>query len=234
MNLLFLDTETTGIKDARLAQVAYIHAPSGVEFTGMFKPPIPIEDGAAAVTGITNEMVASCEPWEGSSAFLEVDSLLKGGAVLVAHNAKFDIGVLKRSGLEVSAYICTMKIARHLRPMAVNHKLESLFAELELELPEGREAKAHDALGDILMMRALLRHFVLEHVYQNPSASVGSTIQYFIDFCNNPLLKTMPFGKHKGRPMAQLPKDYVMWLREKPEMDDEVIFSLNHYFPVAL
>jgi exodeoxyribonuclease X len=29
----------------------------------------------------------------------------------------------------------------------------------------------------------------------------------------------MPFGKHKGMPIAEVPKDYVRWLLNQPDID---------------
>lgn len=227
MNLLFLDVETTGIRDAHLVQVAYIHVPSGREYVGLYKPPIPIEDGAAAVTGIHNEHVIDCQPWEGSPEHAEVREFLKD-SIFIAHNAKFDMRVISRYGCEIPKYICTMKLARYLLPQATNHKLENLFRELALTLPEGREAKAHDALGDILMMKELMRYFTVHYMQRFPDKTVEDAINFFVDYCQKPRLDKMPFGKHKGVKFQDLPADYVHWLKyEAGDMDEAVLYSLE-------
>jgi uncharacterized protein (DUF3820 family) len=45
---------------------------------------------------------------------------------------------------------------------------------------------------------------------------------------NSPVrLKTIEFGKHKGLPFEQIPKDYLKWLQEQPRLDDDLKYTLN-------
>lgn len=70
------------------------------------------------------------------------------GKIVIAHNAKFDIGVL-RATLDYYnidwpelAYACTVKISRKVWPDLINHKLNTMGALL------GVEFKHHYALDD--------------------------------------------------------------------------------------
>lgn len=177
------------------------------------------------MTGIYDQDVVDAPAFEGSEfhQFL-LDHL--SDSIFIAHNAKFDIGVIQRYGLEVGKYICTMKIARHLYPREPNHKLESLFTSFECSLPDGDEVKAHDALGDILMMREVLRCMTVEYMSRNHGKTAQEAIEFFVSFTMDPLLKTMPFGKHKGLPMEQLPKDYVAWLKENVD-DTDILHTIS-------
>ena len=60
-NLIFLDTETTGIDLLvdRLCQVAYKY--HGELFSEYFKPPVPISVKSMSISHITNKMVEKKE-----------------------------------------------------------------------------------------------------------------------------------------------------------------------------
>ena len=113
MNILFLDTEATGndTKTDRLCQVCYKY--NKQFFTEYFKPPVPISIKAMSITHITNEMVADKPAFIGSPYAQDLEKKLSD-AVLVAHNAPFDVGMLKAEGMEVPRYICTLKLSRFL------------------------------------------------------------------------------------------------------------------------
>ena len=93
-DLIFLDTETTGneVGKDRLVQVCY--EASGEIKNEYFKPPLPMSVKAMSVTHITNKMLEDKPPFEGSEMKAELELLLREG-VMVAHNAAFDIAMLK-------------------------------------------------------------------------------------------------------------------------------------------
>ena len=70
------------------------------------------------------------------------------GKLIIAHNAKFDMGVLKgmlehyRIEVPSMSYACTVKIARKVWPELVNHKLNTVGNFL------GYEFNHHQALDD--------------------------------------------------------------------------------------
>lgn len=99
-----------------------------------------------AIHGIDEDRVAQ-EPefdelWEQISPYLE-------GAVILAHNASFDIAVLRGSldhyELETPAsagYFCTVSVARKVWPLLSNHKLDSVCDHCGIALVH------HDAASD--------------------------------------------------------------------------------------
>jgi DNA polymerase III epsilon subunit-like protein len=89
-NLIFLDMETTDIENPRIVQLAY--STDTYDFESKYKPPVPISIEAMSVHHITNRMVEDCTAFEISA---HESDLLDPDTVVVAHNAKFDIGVLK-------------------------------------------------------------------------------------------------------------------------------------------
>jgi DNA polymerase-3 subunit epsilon len=40
------------------------------------------------------------------------------------------------------------------------------------------------------------------------------------------LMKIMPLGKHKGRPIKELPYDYLLWAARK-DFDQDLLYSLR-------
>ena len=38
----------------------------------------------------------------------------------------------------------------------------------------------------------------------------------------------MPFGKHKGLKMAEVPKDYLQWL-SGTDLDEDLAYTVRHY-----
>lgn len=159
MNLIFLDTETTGFGECRLVEFAYANQATDEQIILTFrvKPPILIEDQAITVHGIRNEDVAELWPFIEHPDYVGVKNWIeKDGSVVVAHNAPFDIAVLKREGINVHTFIDTKKIAMKLYKNAPNHKLQTLREYLHLESGlTAEEAKAHSAGGDVSILKRL-------------------------------------------------------------------------------
>jgi DNA polymerase III epsilon subunit-like protein len=148
MNLLFADTETTGLAATdRLCQIGF-HI-NGLEVNALFKPPVMIKSGAMAVHNITNAMVADKRPFQGGAEHMLLSHLQKS-VVFVAHNAPFDLKMLEREGLRFERVIDTLKVARHLlsKDTVASHSLQHLRSYYQLET----ETTAHDAMNDVRVM----------------------------------------------------------------------------------
>ncbi|MFP5346025.1 MAG: DEDD exonuclease domain-containing protein [Actinomycetes bacterium] len=131
-----VDLETTGgsSETSAITEIGAVKVRGGEvlgEFQTLVNPDEPIPPFIALLTGITDAMVASA-PRIGSalSAFLE----FARGTVLVAHNARFDIGFLKaacaRTGIAWPEHqvLDTVRLAQHTvgRDEVPNLKLASL------------------------------------------------------------------------------------------------------------
>lgn len=148
--LAIVDLETTGAHPVwdRITEIAVIeveHGEVASEWSTLVNPETPIPPAIQALTGITNDMVASA-PRFGVLA-TELHERL-AGRVLVAHNARFDYGFLRqafeRAGIRFSSRtLCTVKLSRRLYPEHARHNLDSLIAR------HGLACRArHRALGD--------------------------------------------------------------------------------------
>ncbi len=86
-NLLFLDTEATGLEeDDRLVQVAYSF--NGHEREQMFNPGRAMTVRSMEVTHITDRMLADKETFRDSAFYTELQEILsRNDVIFVAHNA---------------------------------------------------------------------------------------------------------------------------------------------------
>lgn len=150
--LVFLDTETTGIDDARLVELSY----NGV--TVRCKPTKPIEHGASAVNGISNTDVAHLpEFWEMPEYFV-IKEVLEA-ATVVAHNAKFDVGTLKREGINITKALCTKEMCQQLYPGLPSYSLQFLRYYFDLKVT----GVMHTSTGDVAVLRALWERMNRDH-----------------------------------------------------------------------
>lgn len=180
MNFLFLDTETTGLQDPRLVSIAFnIHGTNLINH-GFYRPPKPIESGASAVNGITNEMVKA-QPWfEDTKDKLHIQQLLDQ-LVLVCHNVKFDARVLQNEGLKVGAMLCTQELSTAVYPSLAKHKLQTLKEDLGLHSPFSRP---HSAVGDVMTLKLLFQRICMDKT-KELSNSIPRMQAYVSSFITN-------------------------------------------------
>jgi DNA polymerase III epsilon subunit family exonuclease len=138
-----LDLETTGAKapPCRVTEIGAFRVKGNAivdKFHTLVDPEMPIPPFISALTGISNEMVAGAPKF--SSV---VPSLLEfiGDSVIVAHNARFDMGFLNYEiGRVYEDYrlgnpsLCTVQLSRNLLPAIENHKLNTVARHFEIEL----------------------------------------------------------------------------------------------------
>lgn len=148
---LLLDLETTGgnpVAD-RITEIAAVRVEDGQEvarWSTLVNPGQRIPPYIEALTGIRNAMVAQAPPFEAvAPRLLE----LLDGAVLVAHNARFDHGFLKNAyqrmqiDLRVRT-LCTVRLSRKLYPQHRSHGLDAIIQRHGLQ-----RADRHRAMGDV-------------------------------------------------------------------------------------
>jgi len=148
------DTETTGLDPERdeIVQLAALRVVNGrivdgEVFETLIDPQRPIPPGATAVHGITPQMVIGAPHiGEAGARFHR----FAAGAVLVAHNAPFDMAFLRRH----EAIICqrfdnpildTVLASAVLFGQGESHSLDALASRFGIIIPE---AARHTALGD--------------------------------------------------------------------------------------
>jgi DNA polymerase III epsilon subunit-like protein len=232
MNIIFLDTEATGndTKTDRLCQVCYKH--NGHFFTEYFKPPVPISIKAMSITHITNEMVADSPVFIGSPYAERLQTILNT-AVLVAHNAPFDIAILQAEGISVHQYICTLKLSRFLDDKGVIPEYNQQFLRYYLRLSFDVPIVPHDAESDVLVLEGIYQRLATEYKKRFGDEYLNKMIEISM----NPLMiKRFTFGKYNGdliEDIAKTDKGYVQWLlkakRENSDGEEDWIYTLENY-----
>jgi exodeoxyribonuclease X len=235
MELIFLDTETTGndVKKDRLCQICYLSSDDKKICTEFFKPPLPVSVKAMSITHITNKMLKDKLPFVGSDMYAELQKRLKTG-ILVAHNAKFDRAMLEAEGISVPRFICTLRVARFLDPknLIPEYNLQYLRYHLDLDI----EGRAHDAEGDVNVLHAVFLR-LLTKIKKEEGLSDEKAIEKMIEISKNPSLFTkFSFGKYKDRNIEEIlrtDRRYLEWLLntklENEEGDEDWIYTLKHY-----
>jgi DNA polymerase-3 subunit epsilon len=207
-----VDVETTGgnpSKDRIMEIAIIIHNGHRVieEFATLINPETPIMPFVAALTGISNDMVKDAPTFQ---EVAEKIFELTENKIFVAHNARFDYGILrgefKRIGIRFNRkQLCTVKLARQIVPGLKSYSLGRICKDLGITV-ESR----HRALGDAqataqlfekLVMndrRELIRSMLEEELHESifpPSLSrelvddlpEETGIYYFLDEKGKPL-----------------------------------------------
>ncbi|MDR3571645.1 MAG: exonuclease domain-containing protein [Candidatus Pacebacteria bacterium] len=236
MRTLFFDTETTGNADGdRLCQLGIkergIEAPYLNE---LYRPPLPITFEAMAIHHITEKMVADRPAFQETPEYQKIkDDFEHEEVVTVAHNASFDVAILRREGIRPRNVICTYKVASTIDTESAfsHYSLQYLRYALGIEV----EANAHDAFGDVLVLEALFEHLLAKLTAQLGSEELA--VKEMLDISSKPkLFTTIRFGKHKGKRIEEIARQdrgYLEWLlkekKKEGEGEEDWIYTLEHF-----
>lgn len=170
------------------------------------KPDEAISFGSMAVTGICEEDVANAP----NHKILVPDLMPQGDVYVIGHNVDFDINIAKNAGVDVSNYkgIDTHAIARSLYKESDSYSLIALLYQINYDVARKYAQQAHNAGFDVAFCYLLLKDICTKLEVPNMEA-----LYQISETCRTPT--AMPFGKHKGVPLAELSKDYIEWLLVK-------------------
>lgn len=208
---IYYDTETTGIRfdKDRVIELAAYDPIENRSFCEFINPGMPIPREATAIHNITDEMVASAPTFkEIGQAFAD---FCPPDTVLIAHNNEsfdklFIEAEYKRSDLAVPnwIYLDSLKWSRRYRPDLPRHSLQHLREVYGIEANN-----AHRALDDVMVL------------YQVFSQMIDDlSMETILQLLSQPKsLDRMPFGKHQGKALKDIPKHYVTWLAESGAFD---------------
>lgn len=155
-----IDTETTGIQNAEMVQIAILHS-NGYQYKSMVKPSKPIEPGASKVHHITDEDV------ERSPSALQIVKNIPVRGLIIIYNAPYDTEVIKRSvsslgstyNFEAGIYDAMLIYAAfkgEWNDFYGNYKWQKLgdaCAQCNLTITED----LHDAMADAIMTERLVK-----------------------------------------------------------------------------
>ena len=238
---ILLDTETTGAgEEDRIIQLGYMVLDGkNVEvYNDLCSAPLPIGYGAMEVHGITPDMIEGKPSCVETSAFQALCELNTSDNVLIIHNAPFDLGMLSKENFTSQMrLIDTLRCARHLFDDEEAHRLQYFRYRLGLYKIEqaeadalGIEVKAHDAIGDVLVLKLFLTE--LRKRLQERFVGVNP-IDKMVELTQTPVFYTRPlkFGKYKGKTLqeiAEADRGYLTWMLGNMEsLDEDMRYSIG-------
>ncbi|MDD5041424.1 MAG: 3'-5' exonuclease [Candidatus Peribacteraceae bacterium] len=159
------DVETTGLdprQGHRILEIAGVRVEGGKileeqTFSQLVNPERPIPWEAKSINKISDAEVAGAPTID---VVLPEFLRFAQGSLLVAHNAEFDMGFLRREKeccwgyIDLPECFCTMRLSQTLFPHEFRHNLDVVSLRLGLSIPVRR----HRALPDVLVTaQALLK-----------------------------------------------------------------------------
>ena len=238
---ILFDTETTGNQDEdKIIQIGamIVHSKNDIEvYDEMCSTDVNIKIEAMEVHNIVPSMLEGKDIFVNTQAYKKIQELNNEQNYLIAHNIKFDLTMIEKEGF-VNQYslIDTLRCAKHLYPDMPYHRLQYLRYALELYKTEKDEAnklnitiKAHDAIGDVLVMKLFLSKLVKRVMEEYPDYN---PMQKLAELTKTPvLIQTFKFGKHKGKnikEVAQEDSGYLNWMRQNmKDMDEDLKYTLD-------
>ncbi len=239
---ILFDTETTGNQaDDRIIQIGgmILRGASQIDiYSELCLADIPIKVEAMEVHHITPDIIADKPPLTQTDFYKKITQHNQKENYLIAHNITFDLGMLTKEGFENRyTLIDTVRCAKHLFAELPYHRLQYLRYSLGLYRQEQSEAdklgitiKAHDAIGDVLIMKLLLSKIVERAKERFPGTDI---MQKLAELTNTPvLMHYFKFGKYKERLIEEIAREdrgYLLWMRKNLELDEDLSYTLEYY-----
>lgn len=239
---IILDTETTGIGELdKIIQLGYVV---------LGKPSEPIEVhnefcscdkeislGAMETHHITPDMIEGKPLCTDMQAYKRLVELNSDDNYMIIHNAPFDLAMLEKEGFKNQMQLIdTLRCAKHLYPESEYHRLQHFRYSLELYKEEEAEAqklgvviKAHDAIGDVLILKLFMSALTkkVKETYPNENP-----MQKLVELTKEPVYMNRPlrFGKNKGKTIEDLvisDRGYIDWMRKNMDLDEDMQYTIK-------
>jgi len=197
---------------------------------------VAIKLEAMEVHNITPDVIEGKDPFSTTKFWNDLQGLNDEGNYLIAHNIQFDLGMLKKEGFQNRMkLIDTLRCSKHLFPESSYHRLQYFRYSLGLYKKEKAEAdkynitiKAHDAIGDVLVMKLLLSELVVKvkekYAGVNPMVKLEELTQTPV------VLQSFKFGKYKGEEIEDIARSdagYIKWMLKSLELDEDLKYTLE-------
>lgn len=233
MKVLIADCETTGIDPQKdqIIEAAWDELPDlgtfmmgggpGAQYSERFNPGVSIALGAMATHNIIKDNLVGMRPSEDFSFPGDVD-------YLIGHNIDFDWSFFeqdmpKQGWTQSPRLICTLALSRWLFPELETHRQVAMIYYIGMTTALGLPAAqtlvkdAHDAFADVQACRILLKFLIEEMGRRGKPVLSWKQLWEYSEIARVPTV--VGFGKHKGTPIADVPRDYIMWYMRQTETD---------------
>lgn len=269
---MFFDTETTGISEEdRIIQVAAIVSELGNKdykkefYDELCSCEVPIKIESMAVHGIRQEKIKDKVPFAQTKFKQRFDELNMSENYLIAHNISFDKKMIEKEGYQNNIeykIVDTLQCAKHMYEIdeeingykLPNHKLQTfryiMFSD-EREDKEaqkyGVEIKAHDAIGDVIILKLFFQNLYLRVKERFKIDSYEKILGKMVELTTLPAeVKKINFGEHKGKTLREIESltmpnkwgkptgpNYIDWLyreQAKSKESDPSKFNRDLFF----
>lgn len=232
MKIILLDTETTGMAEKdRICQLSFLVLDEDGKIEeihdDLCKPPLAISYEAMAIHHITPEMIADKPACTHTKAYKRLLELNHPSNLIVIQNAAFDLSMLSKEGFTSQmSLIDTFRILRAYYPQEGSFSLQykryqwGLYKEEEaLSRKHGITINAHDALGDVIVLKHLFERLCEEH----------SMPKMILLCCEPIILSHIPYGKHKGKKftdIARTERQDLQYMLNTNNIDEDVKASI--------
>jgi len=217
-----VDCETTGLDTTKdqIIEVALVKFSFDTiydEFETLIDPVCTISKESIAIHNITDDMV------QGKPLIKDVLPMLLdliGKHIIVGHGVGFDIQMLAAAAdrigiphtLKYNLFFDTHRMARLYGDSPCTNSLEDLRKHFNIAA-EGAHRAMNDVIVNVEVFKFLARNY--------------KTTTQLSDILSKPILiKTMPLGKHKGRPIKEVPVDYLKWAAHK-DFDGDLLYTIR-------
>lgn len=218
MTALLFDTETTGTRNPQVIEAAWLmlDSPSSLHiletFEARYCPSEKISLGALATHHIYDEELQGCAP---HTEFRLPDN----AQYIIGHNIDYDWQV---SGSPDIKRICTLALSRRYFPGLDSHSQSALMYHIDRTGARERLKNAHSALADVHNCLLLLQTLIQK--IETP-ITTWEALWLLSEQARIPTI--MPFGKHRGMPISELPPDYKAWLLRQDTLDPHVKMAVQ-------
>lgn len=227
---IIFDTETTGLNvEDRIIQVGAIVVDSypdvkDVVIDELCSSSVEIKIPAMAVHGIRQDKIDNKPIFKETNFYKMISQNNSPENYLVAHNLDFDKAMLEKEDF-VNSYslIDTLQCAKHLYKLGEeingyklpNYQLQTfryILLSEEDEIQEadkyGVEIKAHDAIGDVLILKLFFRALAKKVRDELKIKSLESIMKTLVELTAKPVvIEKMTFGKFKDQYIVDIVKD---------------------------
>ncbi|KGT48405.1 putative quorum-sensing-regulated virulence factor [Acinetobacter sp. HR7] len=209
MKAIILDTETNTINGFPI-EIAYapvifdqghLFFKSDLVIDQFYSCPEPISYGAMATHHILESDLQGKPCYDTFQLPEDVDCL-------IGHNINYDIEAIRKCRTDVpEKSICTLALARFTWPELETHTLSALFYFVSSDKIKARDylRNAHSAKYDIWFTYIILKNICIKLGIKDMNS-----LYILSEQVRTPSM--MPFGKHKGTALKELPKDYIQWM----------------------
>ncbi len=214
MNAIILDTETHDMKgfpiEIAYAPCSFIDGLLTVDkdavYDEYFSCPEPITYGAMAVHHILESDIAGKPSYETFRA--------PECEYIIGHNIDYDINAVRLAHKDFNAKpICTLALSRMVWPDEA-HNISALIYMLTNGSEKAKQSirNAHNAKQDILLTAVVLKALCKE-------LGIKDMNSLYLMSEQSHTFQKIRFGKHKGTPVKDLPRDYRDWLLNQSDLD---------------